>query len=135
MTPISMTKDSTLQRKNVYLPPNLLLTETCFSPFNYKTSCDTSQEGGTVFKELACCDPPSPGKTIKLFFFSFTGNFLCVSIRHWQTEGQILTRGCRDREKLSRNNGAALGQFPKYTYVYLCIFLEEEQGVLFLFAF
>ena len=31
-------------------------------------------KGGTVFEALACCDPPLPGKAIKLFFFSFAQN-------------------------------------------------------------
>ena len=43
---------------------------------------------GTVFKTLACCDPPLCGKAIKLFFSSFTQNsvstfLFCTDDRGW----------------------------------------------------
>ena len=47
----------------------------CLPSFYYKTSNSFQWHWeGTVFRVLACCDPPLPGKAIKLFFFSFTQN-------------------------------------------------------------
>ena len=57
--------------------------KTSFSPFYYKTPRNSFQRaGGTDFKAFACCDPPLPGKAIKLYFFLLYPKLcLCVSIQ------------------------------------------------------
>ena len=83
-------EESTPQRKNVFTSNRDSYPETCFSPFNYKTSLSPSQRGGTDFKALACLDPPLPGKAIKLFFFLLCPKLcLCISVPQWQTEAEF----------------------------------------------
>ena len=52
--------------------------------------------GETVFKTLACCDPPLPGKAIKLyiFFLLYPKLCLCISVRHQQTEAEFQQHVC-----------------------------------------
>ena len=63
--------------------------KTYFCPFYYKIPSNSFQWGAdTVFRALACCDLPLPGKAIKVFFFSFPQN--SVSAFQFDTSRQRL---------------------------------------------
>ena len=73
--------------------PCLLLWPHFLLP-NYKTTSQFLPKWGRVFRALACCNPPLPGKALKLFFLLHAKICLCISILHqwaeanfWQWEG------------------------------------------------
>ena len=94
----------------LYLDPSL---GPYFLLSNYKTIPQSSPTWGRVIKTLACCDPPLPGKEIKLFFFSFTQN--SVSAFQFSTRRQRLNSGnsyLQKREKQLINSLLGLQPLP-----------------------
>ena len=72
----------------VCLYPILICGPIFHSP-NHKTTSQSLLKRRTVFRALAFCDPPLPGKAIRLCFSLYPKLCLCVSIRHWQTEAKF----------------------------------------------
>lgn len=77
-TPALMTKTDPKKDECMFVPILIPIWKPVFLLFAIKLLPILSNWGGgegTVFKALTCCDPPLPGKAIKLFFFpSFTPN-------------------------------------------------------------
>ena len=91
LTPAFMTKIPP-EKKCTFVPILIPIWKPVFLLFTIKFLAVLCKKGewGTVFRALACCDPPLPGKAIKLFFFfPYSKPSLCISIWHWQTEAKF----------------------------------------------
>ena len=66
----------------------ILIRGPIFHSANYKATSYCLPREGTVFKALACCDLPLPGRAINAIFFSFTSKLsLCFY-------SALVDRGC-----------------------------------------